>query len=342
MKNFKIYAVWICVSLSVVFFALSRIAGNAEDGKPATITYPKSGLSDDLFVSQNIDYVKNESLAKKYGFIDIPFVVDLYDGKTADIEEGHLVYIDEEIVFFSTQVLKTDNAHAAILNQYPAVVNMNYVRNASYIQTAMTDTGYINGFYATYFIDHLLISTGVKADATNAYVVGYIIDPGVEYDYHIVLSFATTLETSEALGVCKELLELVAVTLRYDDKLDKEQSRAREDALKEALDAVKRDEDIISYSTTESAATSGARNVEVVVPSDFNDLAVLVTWSNVCIDYDISFTSQTGETKGKVAAKGTSQALIEAGQVDSGVYYLNCTHYGECGDINIKLIENQG
>jgi len=341
MKNFKVYVMWICISFSVVFFILSRIAGNVDDGKPVPITYPESNLSDDLFVSQNIDYVENENLTETYGFMDVPFVIDLHDGKTADIEEGHLVYTDEGITFFSTQVLKTDNVHDAILNQYPAAVNMHYAKNASYIQTAVTDTGYINGFYATYFIDHLLVSTGVKADATNAYVVGYIIDPGVEYDYHIVLSFATTLETGEALNVCKELLDLVTVTLRYDDDLDEEQTRAREDALEEALRAAN-EENIVSYSGTGLGKSEGSKNVEVIVPSNFNDMAVLVTWTNSCADYELSFTSQTGTKIGKVSTKGTTQALIEVGKVESGIYYLNCSHYSECGDINIKLIENQG
>jgi len=340
MKNYKIYGLWICISFCIVFFILSRIAGNVDDGKPSPIAYPDSELSDDLFVSQNIDYVENESLTETYGFMDVPFVIDLHDGKTADIEEGHLVYTDEGITFFSTQVEKGENIHDAILEQYPAAVNMHYSKKASYIQTAMTDTGYINGFYATYFIDHLLVSTGVQIDAKNAYVVGYIIDPGVEYDYYIVLSFATTIESSEALSICKELLDLVTVTLRYDDDLDREQIRKREDALEEALRAAKNeDNNVVSYSGYENNIAD-SRNVEVIVPNDFRNMACLITWTNACSDYEISFFNEFNTRMGKVSTKGTTQALIEVGEVKKGIYYLECSHYGSCGDINIKLIEN--
>ena len=340
MKNFKMYGLWICISFCFVFFALSKIAGNVDDGKPSPITYPVSNLSDDLFVSQNIDYVENESLTETYSFMDVPFVVDLHDGKTAKVDEGYLVYTDEGITFFSTQVEKTENVHDAILEQYPSAVNMHYSKNASYIQTAMTDTGYVNGFYATYFIDHLLVSTGVQVDAKNAYVVGYIIDPGVEYDYYIVLSFATTIESSEALSVCKELLDLVTVTLRYDDDLDREQTRRREDALEEALRAAKdENSEMVSYSGYESNLTDRSK-IEISVPNDFQNMACLVTWSNPCSDYEISFVNASNVKLGKVSTKGTTQALIEVGAAGRGVYYLDCSHYGICGDINIKLIEN--
>ena len=341
MKNFRMYGVWICISFCLIFLALSRIAGNVDDGKPEPITYPPSDLSDDLFVSQNMDYVENESLTETYGFMDVPFVVDLPDGKTAKVQEGYLVYADEGITFFSTQVEKNENVHDAILEQYPSAVNMNYSKKASYIQTAMTDTGYINGFYATYFIDHLLVSTGVKLDAKNAYVIGYIIDPGVEYDYYIVLSFATTIENSEALSVCKELLDLVTVTLRYDEDLDEDQTRAREEMLQEAMRAAKNeDSEIVSYSGYEDSTVEGDSNIEIIVPNDFRNMSCLVTWTSACSDYEISFINASNVKLGKVSTKGTTQALIEVGAVKEGIYYLNCSHYGTCGDINIKLIEN--
>lgn len=340
MKNFKMYGLWICISFCIIFFILARIAGNVDDGKPSPITYPVSNLSDDLFVSQNKDYVKNESLTETYGFMDVPFVIDLHDGKPADIEEGHLVYADEGITFFSTQVEKSENVHDAILEQYPSAVNMHYSKNASYIQTAMTDTGYVNGFYATYFIDHLLVSTGVQIDAKNAYVIGYIIDPGVEYDYYIVLSFATTIETSEALNVCKELLDLITVTLRYDKDLDREQTRKREEALEEALRAAKDESsEMVSYSGYGDSASSSSK-IEVIVPNDFQNMSCLITWNNACSDYEIALVNASNMKIGKVSTKGTTQALIEVGAITQGIYYLDCSHYGSCGNINIKLIEN--
>lgn len=350
-----------CGALAFICFVFYKALGNVHDDTPVPVVYPVSGLSDDLFVSQNTEYKANESLPIIYAFSDVPYLVDLPDGNTADVGTGHIVSGNESTCFYVSQIEDTINPHDAVLTQYPKVVYINYSQDSSYAQTVLEEKGYLNGMTATYFVDHLLISTGSTQSARNAYVLGYCFDLGEDYPYNVILSVATTLETSEAFENCKTLLDMLAYTFRYDEDLDKKQISEREKLAKEAEKAAKEAaeaeekakqkaekeaEDALKAQMEEAEASrlDGIRDekqLPVMVTKDFKNLTILVSWTEENKDADITFQSEDGLIYVKPTTSSSKQAIIDVGTCKAGQnYYLSISPYGKCGDVSMKLIEN--
>lgn len=343
MSKAKKLILFTTLSFAIIFFFIYKLLGSVDDGKPKAIAYPESDLSDDVFVSQNTEYVINSLFPVSYSMPDIPFIVDLVEGKTADIGDGHLVYGSDAITLYVSQFPKSENAHEVVLKQYSSAVHLNFDMNASYVQTATSDIGYVNGYYATYFIDHLLISTGRSVTTKSAYVIGYIIDPGQEYDYNMILSLATTDETTESLAQCKEYLDAITLTLRYDEDLDEEQISERERLLKEEARLIRELEEEEQRANESASASASTSDVPILVTRDYENLSILVTWANSVEDAVITLESGTGDKRTVVAYPdtiGSKQALFEVGACSQGEYYLSCSHTKYCGEMNVKLLEN--
>lgn len=350
-----------CAALAFICLVFFKALGNVHDETPVPVTYPPSGLSDDLFVSQNSAYVENDSLPVTYAFNDVPFLVDLPDGNTADVGTGHIVSGNETTCFYVSQIEDAINPHDAVLTQYPKVVYINYSQDASYAQTVLEERGYLNGMTATYFVDHLLISTGSSQSARNAYVLGYCFELGNDYSYNVIISVATTLETSEAFTNCKSLLDMLAYTFRYDEDLDakqtsereklaKEQAQAEKEAQEEAektkIQAEKEAQDALKaqMQAAEESRLDGIRDerkLPVEVSKDFKNLTILVSWTEENKDADITFQSENGLISVKPTTSSSKQAIIDVGTCKTGQnYYLIISPYGKCGEVSMKLIEN--
>lgn len=348
------------LALCLIFFIMYEALGNVHDDTPIPVRYPDSGLSDNLFVSQNSQYVPNETLPVQYSFQDVPYIIDLKEGDTADVGTGHIVYGNDNVCFYISQIGDTKSPHEAVLEQYPQVVYINYSQSDSYAQTVKEDHGYLNGLEATYFVDHLLISTGSTQSARSAYVLGYCIDLGEEHAYNVIVSIATTLEGTDAFETCKELLDTLVYTLRYDAKLDKQQTQAREQAEKEEQrateQAAREKEQQIKQQEQDSAnalrqqreAAEAARKeslldqkqLPVMVTRDFTNLTILVTWTKDNKDAELSFRSKDDVIHIVPTTSLSKQAIIDVGACREGEYILNITHYSACGDVSMKLIEN--
>ena len=215
-------------ALFLIFFILFQLAKSvALANEVVEVVYPDGGLSDNLFVSQNSVYAPDESLPIAYEFADVPYIIDLPNANTADVGSGHIVQINDTMVVYIAQVPGSVDVHAAVLSQYPKVVYLNYSKDNSYSMTVKEQSGYLNGLPTTYFVDHLLISTGQGADAKNAYVLGYCFWPETDTGDKILVSIATIEESTENFANCKQLLDILAYTTRYDEKLDKNQKDER-------------------------------------------------------------------------------------------------------------------
>lgn len=347
--------------MAFICFILFKALSNVKDDAPIPVIYPDSGLSDDLFVSQNTEYVANESLPIIYAFDDVPFLVDLPEGNTADVGTGHIVAGNETTCFYVSQIDDTVNPHDAVLTQYPKVVYINYSQASSYAQTVLEEYGYLNGMAANYFVDHLLISTGSTQSARNAYVLGYCFDLGEDYPYNVIISVATTLESSEAFENCKALLDMLAYTLRYDEELDNDQIAERERLAKEAEKAAKEaaieaekaavraekeaqeslKEQMEAAEATRLDGIKDEKRLPVMVTKDFKNLTILVSWTNEYKDAEIAFCSGDGLIYVRPTTSSSKQAIIDVGTCKQGSdYYLSVSPYGKCGDVSMKLIEN--
>lgn len=369
MTLFKKAMIGISGALCFVFFVLYEISRSVSaSAQDIDIVYPSGNLSDNLFVSQNSEYVPNDYLPEQYSFEDIPYMVDLPSGNSAQVGSGHIVQGGEDLVFYVSQIASDVDIHSAVLSQYPPVVYMNYSQNDSYSMTLKEESGYLNGLPGTYFVDHLLVSTGKSSEARNAYVIGYCFEPVCDVPYKFIISVATTQQSTENFEQCKQLLDVVAYTVRYDEKLDRSQkdtraqlARANEQAYaaeqrayeqaqkqKERELAKQQKEDkslntsgLDSLSSSDSGSLStGSMSIPISVTQDFINLSILVTWTNSCDDVDILFTSSDDSRNIKPDLISSKQATINVGSCKSGNYSLEVSNYNQLGTFNTKLIEN--
>lgn len=343
MKKTQKVLLYLSLALAFVCFILSQLLLKVDDGRKSPLVYPESTLSHDLFVSQNTEYLENDALTTMYEFRNVPYACDLYPGAVADIEDGHIVNASEDVNFYVSEFENGKNPHDVILRQYPQTIYMNYSKENSFIQTATSDIGYVNGYYATYFVDHLLISTGPSATGKSAYMIGYVLDLGTDYDYDLIVSVATTTQSTENFQACKELLDSITLTLRYDEKraekMLKEEQKAFEEEQK-ALQKYSETSQGLNNSMTSNISYASSSSIPVTVNRDFENLAVLITWENSCEKPVITFEDMQGLVIGIPSTLGSKQAIINAGKVSQGEYILSCSHYLESGNISVKLVEN--
>lgn len=343
MSKFKKIMLCVSLALACVFFILSQMLIKFSDGKKTPIEYPESGLSNDLFVSQNTEYIENSTLSIEYSFINVPYICDLIDGNVAEIEEGHIVNASEDVNFFVTEFKNEKNPHDVILRQYPQTLYINYAKESSFIQTATSDVGYINGYYATYFVDHLLISTGPTASSKSAYMIGYVIDLGKEYDYDLIVAVATTTQSTENFQACKKWLDAITQTLRFEEKRAEEMKKAAEKAYLEeqkVLEEYAEASQQASSNVVSNVMNAIESDIPVTVKRDFDNMTILITWDNPCESPVISFENADGLVLGTPSSLGSKQAIINVGKTIQGSYILSCSHFKEAGSINIRLVEN--
>lgn len=340
MTKLQRNSLWIFISFAIICFALAKILEGVDDGKPKPIEYPASNLSQDLFVSQNTEYVVNEALADSYSFTDVPYMIDLVTGERADVDGGHLVRVSNDTVIFVSEYPKDEDFNEVILNQYPPVIYLNYAKDTSYTQTVASDSGYFNGYYANYFVNHMLISQGPSVTAQSAYMVGYNITLGSEYDKNLIVSIATTTDTTENLETCKMYVDAFMYTLRYDEELARQIENRKEAELREAeRQALLEENNSVSAGNQNAVTQTSSDSIEITVPKDFTSLQLLVSWSNNMSSVDMDVVDINGNSI--VMKKDTLNklAIIDVGICSAGTYYINCPQMGMLGNINVKMVE---
>ena len=84
------------------------------------------------------------------------------------------------------------------------------------------------------------------------------------------------------------------------------------------------------------------RQIPVDITHDFNDLSIIDKWTNASPDTNVTFVSDDAGVSVPAATKASKQAIINVGRCSADRnYHLNVTHYYDCGDVTVKLIENQ-
>lgn len=340
-SNFKKIIFWLSAALAFVFLFMATILGNVSDRKPMPTTYPKGNLSQDLFVSQNTQYIEQAAYPVEYAFKTSPYYINLPEGNAADIDKGHLVYGTDTITFFLSEVDEHEDPHDAVLEQYPAAVYLNYAKQASYCQTVVSEIGYINGYKVNYFIDHLLISTGAQVKTQSAYMIGYVVYVGDKSNTNLIIAVATTEESEVSMNLCKENLDALIYTLRYSEKLQSNQERAAQKAAESSGEAlIDMTETESSAATTTVQENSSFVDIPVKLGRDYQNLSILLSWPNSYTGAQILFCKEDWTTLATPSVVGTTQATIEVGACKEGNYLIRCNHYKDSGEISVKLIDN--
>lgn len=361
MSFLKKLVIGVSGALCFAFFVLFQISKAVEAGQASPeVVYPSGNLSDNLFVAQNSVYSQNEALPVSYSFSSVPYTMDLPNGNTANVDTGHIVQASDNMVVYVSQMDGDYDPHSVVLSQYPKVVYINYSQQDSFSMTLREEYGFFNGLPTTYFMDHLIVSTGSGTETKNAYVLAYCFQPETATNVKMLVSVATTENSNEAFEQCKAVLDAVAYTVRYDEKLDASQTKAREDKIKAAekaaaeqekklkaeqeeaektVQTVEEESSSDSYQETSLTSDIGSNfTVPVSVTKDFVNLSILVSWTNEYEDASLYFNGPYGTVYPDLIT--SKQATLSVGECAPGEYSLTVNNYASLGELNTKLIEN--
>jgi len=243
-KEKAIIAIMIPVAIiSLVFYVLVTEYSAKQQ---SLLVYPEGTLSDSLFVSQNNSYTKNSSLPNAHAFHTVPYYVDVMAGNEASVGDGSIIQASEDIfIYLSEYNPAEENAEGIMLEEFPSALLIDYNPIYTYSQKLKSQTGYINGFETEYLFNMITVSNGEIS--RTAYVAAYdlisIENTEVENYPHIMMAVITTNADSQSFAICKNVLDAMALTVRYDDKLAKKIERAKQESETDNIDSDTKKED---------------------------------------------------------------------------------------------------
>ncbi|WP_026653358.1 hypothetical protein [Butyrivibrio proteoclasticus] len=329
--------------LLVFLLAMNVLVGAVHVEEPEQVVFPQGELQDSVFVAQNNEYVENESLSNTYSFESVPYMVDVPAGNGAKIGSGMIYQLSNGYFAYVAEYTDQYDVQDIIASQFPAALLINYVPERTLITTEVDKVGYINGFKSEYVADSLYVTDGVANQ--QATVLGYALDvpEGVYFGNHLFVAVGTVNRTTDAADTCASVLSAIIKTVRYDEKLDKSLTEAREAAQQEIL--AKQEEEAAALASAEASSTDGSdmslaivgdevtESVPIVVPSDYENFVLYVDWTMANPNAVLELFFPDGQsycTPIEQTEYGVKFSLTSATQ---GTYSLRIMNYQQCGDI---------
>ena len=162
----------ITVVVLIVFYVLVSASAPEDEEKP--IEAPKGEVQESVFVAQNNEYVKNDSLTNTHSFETVPYLVDVPEGNGAKIGTGTIYQMNDEYFAYVSEYTDQYDIQDIIASQFPVALLINYVPENTRVIIYDEDDGYINGFKAQYLVDQLTAADGITQK--QAFVAGYVLD----------------------------------------------------------------------------------------------------------------------------------------------------------------------
>lgn len=360
MEKKKKRALIIIIIVSAMLFLVILLLNKFKIEQPETVIYPSGNLSDSIFDSQNHEYIPEAAYSLLHEFENLPYTVDTVPGTVAQIGTG-CVYNYNDFYFYYCEVPKDVKMTDAIREQFSQVLEYGADPEVCTMNVLVTEAGFINGFSADYQVSKLSVPVGgVNREPLDAYMVSYrlMVNDGDDFseNHDIIIGVATRTLSTEALAECKQLLDVDVFTIQYNEKkavaLAKEQanignsSSSTENALSQDI--------VNSMGSTSSDAESGvdsgtltnadvdktAKTMGVSVQQDYNDLSVVVEWTNLEASPDIVFSDIREESKFTPSEKGDGRYVFHIGEAKAGVYMLKIKGWENAGSITSVCYEN--
>lgn len=347
----KHYVIFPCIlgALSAACLVLGTMLEERQAVQEAEPEYPAGNLSDSLFVSQNNAYTPSEAFPASVAFAGMPYYCDTVDGASAEVGNGRIYSADGTTFIYLSEHSGEKPAEECILGEFPSALLLDYDPAYSYIRSCRTEEGYINGFAAEYYFDMISVSDG--KDARTAYMAAYDLSwEENPVNGRIILGVATTGASSEAFARTKEMLDALAGTLRYDEKLAKQQAgeREKEEGAESAASAeAARPTGSAGEASGEAADADGyisgsdadAAAIPISVPEHYRDMVLSVRYENYCADASYALYAPSGKALTEYRDDGAGTVLFEVGANESGAYTLKVTHYSELGTLSVRVME---
>ena len=326
--------------LTVVFyFVLCSLYTPA----PEPLIYPEGNLSASLFVSQNNEYIENESLTESHSFTTVPYVIDVPLAKGATVGSGTIYQAGENFYIYLAEYTADENVQDIIASQFPKAVMIDYIDRLSSYNCMVSEFGYINGFAANYIVDQLFVSNG--RDKAMSCIVGYALECSEGYEgKNLFVAVGTILQTSDAFASCKEMLDIEMKTLRFDSALEYELDRIeRQRQAQEQTIEEEQEEQDISEEVAVSDMNGGDEEESNITQlpvriSDASPLAdIAVTWSNPTDYAVLELFTPDGSAYCEPVYQDEYSASFTLQDVKPGTYMLHIKDYLDCGTISINV-----
>lgn len=344
-KIILIIAMPVLILLIVLYMALSSLYVP----KQVPLVYPESGLSESLFVSQNNEYTENENLPNCHSFKTVPFKIDMFTGAGAEVGSGTIYSADfsEGVYCYLAEYTDEDSLQQIIGEQFPKAILIDYVDSMTSVTNIMSEYGYINGFTANYQVDQISVSNGKQRSMSC--LIGYALDMEGDYEgKNLFVSVGTTIQSSDAFSVCKQVLDTLMTTLRFDNALKDEQDRAARlaeqeaaaeaDGYEEEYDEEYSEETIVDDGIySEEIDASNVTQLPVNIRDNCDVVTVTVTWTNPT-DYAVFelFFPGGGSFCDPTLQEATS-ATFTLKNVEAGTFMLHVKNYLDCGTISVDV-----
>lgn len=309
---------------------------------PKPLIYPEGNLSASLFVSQNNEYIENESLTESHSFMTVPYRIDVPLAQGATVGSGTIYQAGEGYYIYLAEYMDDEDVQDIIASQFPKAVMIDYDDALSNYNCMVSESGYVNGFAANYIVDQLFVSNG--KDKAMSCIVGYALDCSEGYEgKNLFVAVGTSLQTSEAFASCKEMLDIEMQTLRFDSALEYELDRKERQmqAQEEIIDDVEEEQDIsdeIAVSDPDQKEEEPNVTQLPVRISETRPLVdISVTWSNPADYAVLELFTPDGSAYCEPVYQDERSATFTLQDAKPGTYMLHIKDYLDCGTINIDI-----
>ncbi len=337
--------VFVLLILLILLVALYILVNAVYEKEPEQVVYPQGELVDSVFVAQNNQYIKNESLSNTYSFSTVPYMVDMPVGSGAKIGTGTIFQLSGGYFAYATEYTDQYDVQDIIASQFPAALLINYIPERTLITTQATKTGYINGFRAEYLADSLFVTDGTANQ--QAMILGYVADlpEGVYYGNHMFIAVGSTTMTTESAAKCEAVLSVIMKTLRYDEQLDLAMTRQREADKEEQELEKQRTEEELAAAAEQQSVEEPAENLTIVgdevtasipieLATPYENFTLTVDWTMSNPNAVLELFFPDGQSYCTPYEQNDYHAAFSLPSATAGYYTLRVKNYQECGQIN--------
>lgn len=345
----------IILALLILLMAISAFDGN----KAETIIYPEGNLSDSIFDSQNMEYQGNDLFTEVYSFKDIPYTIDAINADSAEIGLGSVYSVDGYYILYS-EIQHDDTLQNCLIDEFSQVLE--YGSNASIctLDPLVSEHGFYDGFTTDYLMGHISLPT--SSGNQDAYFTAYrLYVNDSSYDYDIAIAVMTQELSTEKLSYCKQLMDANVLTMQYSTSLaneladkknlneteETEESETIEDSNNEStvtnissgVSTV--DDDSADSTLVNGKGDKASKSMGILLKQNYNDLTVVVNWTNAEATPQIVFSDVQGEHQFYPDTTAAGQVTFHVGEATGGVYMVMISNWEDAGVFTSELIENQ-
>lgn len=314
--------------------------------KEEVIQYPTGELVESIFVAQNNEYIKNDSLSNTHSFETIPYKVDVPQGNGAKIGTGTIYQVGNGYFVYVSEYTDQYDIQDIIASQFPVALLINYLPESTRITIQQDREGYINGFKARYLADQLYATDNVKIE--QAIILGYALDvpEGTYFGNHIFIAVGTTTMDTQSAQAAAQVLSAVIKTVRYDEQLDNQivKEAEKEKAEREAEQKIEteaeprpvegEESNVSSPYAGNEASPDDVSSDNIVVTEDYAVWTLNIEWVYSNPNAVLELWPPSGEGFYPVTSQTDTSAYFRIENITAGTYVLKIKGYSECGQIS--------